>query len=50
VRKNDMLRDLRYTLAFGAPRLLGVPWVRAGAGRADAAFGLSMGPLPAGLQ
>ena len=50
VRKNDMLRNLRYTLEFGTPRLLGVPWVRAGAGRADAAFGLSMGPLPAGLQ
>ncbi len=50
VRKPDTLRNLEYSLSFGAPRLLGVPWVRAGAGRADAAFGLSMGPLPAGLQ
>ena len=43
VRKPDMLRNLSYRLTFGEPRLLGVPWVRAGAGRADAVFGQAMG-------
>jgi hypothetical protein len=46
VRKQDTLRNLEYRLSFAAPRLLGVPWVRAGAGRADAVFGQPMGGAP----
>lgn len=43
VREPDTLKDLEYRLTPGQPCLLGVPWVRAGAGRSDALFGLSMG-------
>lgn len=43
VRKRDTLRDFDYRLTAGEPRLLGVPWVAAGAERADAVFGLPMG-------
>lgn len=45
VARPDTLKDLRYRLDLGEPRLLGVPWVGSGAGRADAVFGLWMGPL-----
>jgi hypothetical protein len=38
--KPDTLKDLRYTLAFGPPRLLGVPFVRQGESWVDAHFGL----------
>jgi len=41
-RRKDTLRDLDYTLDAGTPRLLGVPWVRRGDGRADALLGLSV--------
>lgn len=43
VRKPDVLKDLDYRLDLDEPRLLGVPWLRAGDGRADALFGLYMG-------
>jgi hypothetical protein len=36
----DTLRSLRYELSFGAPRLFGVPFERAGDSLADAFFGL----------
>lgn len=42
--KPDTLRTLRYTLAFGAARLLGVPFARRGDGWADAYFGLPVTP------
>jgi hypothetical protein len=38
--KPDTLKDLRYTLDFGEPRLLGVPWVERNGKRVDALFGL----------
>ena len=47
VKKPDLLRNLRYRLSFGAPRLLGVPWVEAGGERADVVFGKAMGPVRA---
>lgn len=40
--KRDTLKDLRYVLQFGAPQLLGVPFVRAGEGWADAVFGIAV--------
>lgn len=43
VAKSDLLRDLDYSLSFGDPRLLGVPFARAGrdpdAGWVDLVFG-----------
>lgn len=41
-RRKDTLRDLDYTLDAGTPRLLGVPWVPRGEGRADALLGLPL--------
>lgn len=38
--KPDMLRNLVYTIDFGAPRLLGVPFVSRGDRLADATFGI----------
>lgn len=38
--KPDTLKSLRYTIDFGAPGLLGVPFVRQGDAWADAVFGL----------
>jgi hypothetical protein len=38
--KPDLLRDLMYTIDFGAPSLLGVPFVARGDRLADAAFGI----------
>jgi hypothetical protein len=40
--KPDTLKDFRYTIDFGPPRLLGVPWVRVGERRVDAVFGLEV--------
>ncbi len=40
VEKPDTLKQLRYEISFGEPRLLGVPFVRRGAGLADAIFGI----------
>ncbi len=42
--KPDTLKDLSYSLAFGPPRLLGVPFVRKGEAWADAHFGLPVAP------
>lgn len=41
-RKPDTLKDLDYSIEFGPPRLLGVPWVRRGDRRVDALFGLPL--------
>lgn len=38
--RSDTLKDLEYKIDFGAPRLLGVPFVRRGEGLVDACFGL----------
>lgn len=40
VAKGDTLKDFRYRLGFGEPRLLGVPFVRGRNGPVDAFFGL----------
>jgi len=44
VAKSDTLQKLDYSIEFGAPRLLGVPFVRQGksGGVADAYFGVSV--------
>lgn len=39
-RKPDTLKELRYRLEFGPPRLLGVPFVRGDDGLRDVFFGL----------
>jgi hypothetical protein len=41
VEKPDTLKQLRYTIRFGAPRLLGVPFVRRNGALVDAVFGIS---------
>ncbi|MDX1503593.1 MAG: hypothetical protein R3325_14640, partial [Thermoanaerobaculia bacterium] len=46
VDKPDLLKDLSYTIDFGEPRLLGVGFVRARDGWADAVFGIEV-PEPA---
>ena len=40
VDKPDLLKQLRYTIEFGRPRLLGVPFVRREGRMVDAIFGL----------
>ena len=40
VERPGVLRGLSYELSFGPPRLLGVPFVKRGAGLADAVFGI----------
>ncbi len=42
VEKKDTLKNLRYRIDFGEPRLLGVPFVRKGDALADAVFGISV--------
>ncbi len=40
VEKPDLLKKLRYTIAFGEPRLLGAPFVRRDGKVVDALFGI----------
>ncbi len=42
VEKKDTLKNLRYRIDFGEPRLLGVPFVRKGDALADAIFGVAV--------
>lgn len=44
VEKPDLLRQLRYEIEFGTPRLLGVPFVERGDRLADALFGVTIEP------
>jgi hypothetical protein len=43
VSRGDTVKSFRYELAFGEPRLLGVPFVRRDEGLVDALFGLLAG-------